>query len=118
MADTTIISIKVSVPVLSEQIRDTEPSVSTAGRRRIIALRCAIRWTPIASVTVMSAGKRSGITEAAILTTDWKISTKGICRTHLPYRNTRTLTTAITAVIVYPNFLIWRSNGVSSALTD
>ena len=31
MADTTIISIKVSVPVLSEQIRDTDPSVSTAG---------------------------------------------------------------------------------------
>jgi hypothetical protein len=41
-ADTTSISIKVSVPVLSEQIRDTDPSVSTAGKRRIIgeAMQC------------------------------------------------------------------------------
>ena len=56
-ADTTIISISVSVPVLSEQMRDTEPRVSTAGSRRMMALRCAMRCTPIASVIVMSAGK-------------------------------------------------------------
>ena len=35
----------------------------------------------------------------------------------LPALITITLTTAITAVIAYPNFLIWRSSGVSSALT-
>jgi hypothetical protein len=68
-ADTTIISIKVSVPVLSEQIRDTDPSVSTAGKRRIIALRCAMRWTPMASVIVMSAGNPSGMTDTAMPTT-------------------------------------------------
>ena len=57
---TTIISIRVSVPVLSEQMRDTEPRVSTAGRRRTMALRWAIRCTPIASVIVMIAGRPSG----------------------------------------------------------
>src|SRR5580693_6242929 len=53
--------MSVSVPVLSEQIRDTEPSVSTAGRRRMIAWRCAMRCTPMASVIVMSAGRPSGM---------------------------------------------------------
>ncbi len=68
-ADTTIISIKFRVPVLSEQIRETEPKVSTAGKRRMMALRCAMRRTPIASVTVISAGSPSGITDTAMLTT-------------------------------------------------
>ena len=35
----TVISLRVSVPVLSEQMTETEPSVSTAGRRRMMALR-------------------------------------------------------------------------------
>ena len=61
--DTTIISMSVSVPVLSEQIRDTEPRVSTAGRRRMIALRWAMRCTPIASVIVISAGRPSGMAD-------------------------------------------------------
>ena len=65
----------------------------------------------------MSAGNPSGITDTAMLTTAWKMSTKGMSRTHLPKTNTITLTTPMTAVIAYPNFLIWRSSGVSSALT-
>ena len=68
-AEATIISMSVSVPVLSEQILDTDPSVSTAGRRRMMALRCAMRCTPIAIVIVISAGKPSGITETAMPTT-------------------------------------------------
>ena len=83
-AETTIISMSVSVPVLSEQMRATEPSVSTAGRRRTIALRAAIRWTPIASVMVMRAGRPSGIIETAMPVTAWNISTKGICWTNRP----------------------------------
>jgi P-type E1-E2 ATPase len=79
-AETTIISMSVSVPVLSEQIRDTEPRVSTAGKRRMMALRCAMRCTPIANVTVMSAGNPSGITDTAMLTTAWNTSTKGMSR--------------------------------------
>jgi hypothetical protein len=37
--EATIISLRVSVPVLSVQITETEPSVSIAGRRRTMALR-------------------------------------------------------------------------------
>ena len=83
-ADTTIISMSVSVPVLSEQMRATEPSVSTAGRRRTIALRAAIRWTPIASVMVMRAGRPSGIIDTAMPVTAWNISTNGMSRTRCP----------------------------------
>jgi len=83
-ADTTIISISVSVPVLSEQIRDTEPSVSTAGNRRMMALRWAMRWTPMARVIVMSAGSPSGMSDTAMPTTAWKSSTKSIPLTHFP----------------------------------
>ena len=43
----TVISFLVSVPVLSEQIVVTEPSVSTAGSLRVIALRRAICCTPM-----------------------------------------------------------------------
>jgi hypothetical protein len=84
-ADTTIISMSVSVPVLSEQMRATEPSVSTAGRRRTMALRAAIRWTPIASVMVMRAGKPSGIIDTAMPVTAWNISTNGMSRRRCPY---------------------------------
>ena len=61
----TVISLRVSVPVLSEQITETEPSVSTAGRRRMMALRAAMRCTPIASVMVITAGRPSGIAATA-----------------------------------------------------
>ena len=40
---TTVIRFWVSVPVLSEQIVVTEPSVSTAYSRRISALSASIR---------------------------------------------------------------------------
>jgi hypothetical protein len=39
------------------------------GKRRIIALRCAMRWTPMASVIVISAGSPSGISDTAMPTT-------------------------------------------------
>ena len=43
---TTAISLRVSVPVLSVQMKVVEPSVSTDSRRRTRALRAAIRWAP------------------------------------------------------------------------
>ena len=61
----TVISFLVTVPVLSEQITVTEPSVSTAGSRRTMACRCrAMRSTPIASVIVSTAGRPSGTARA------------------------------------------------------
>ena len=70
----TVISLRVRVPVLSEQMTDTAPSVSTAGSLRIMALRQAIRCTPMASVMVIIAGSPSGIAATARLTAARNIS--------------------------------------------
>ncbi len=63
----TVIRFCVSVPVLSEQITVTEPSVSTAGSLRISAWRFNIRCEPIAKVNVTTAGSPSGMTATATL---------------------------------------------------
>ncbi len=57
----------VRVPVLSEQMVVTEPSVSTAGNFRISALRFNIRCAPMASAIVTTAGKPSGTAATAML---------------------------------------------------
>ncbi len=55
----------VNVPVLSEQITDVQPSVSTDGNERTIAFFFAIRRVPNARQVVMTAGKPSGIAATA-----------------------------------------------------
>jgi hypothetical protein len=70
----TVISLRVSVPVLSEQITDTAPSASTAGRRLMMAWRAAIRRTPRASVMAITAGRPSGTAATARLTMTMKAS--------------------------------------------
>ena len=57
---TSAIWLRVSVPVLSVHTTVVEPRASTAGRWRMIALRRAIRLTPIARVIVTAAGRPSG----------------------------------------------------------
>ena len=64
----TVISFFVSVPVLSEAITLAEPSVSTAARWRTIALRRAMRCTPIESTAVTTAGSPSGTAATASAT--------------------------------------------------
>ena len=49
------------MPVLSEQIAEVEPSVSTAGSRFTIAFRLAISRVPIDSSVVTTAGRPVGI---------------------------------------------------------
>ena len=61
----TVISLRVRVPVLSEQIVVVLPSVSTAGSLRTIARRAAMRWTPMASAMVTMAGRPSGMAPTA-----------------------------------------------------
>ena len=61
----TTISFRVSVPVLSVQMKVVDPSVSTAWSRRTIALRLAMRRTPSDSETVTIAGRPSGIAATA-----------------------------------------------------
>ncbi len=58
----------VSVPVLSEQMVLTEPSVSTDGSRRTSAFCPTMRRAPSASSTVTTAGSDSGMAATARLT--------------------------------------------------
>ena len=64
----TVISFLVSVPVLSEAMTVAEPSVSTAARCRTMALRRAMRCTPIDSTAVTTAGSPSGTAATASAT--------------------------------------------------
>ena len=57
----------VSVPVLSVARTETEPSVSTAARRRTMAFRRAIRRAPSARLTATTAGSDSGTAATARL---------------------------------------------------
>ena len=60
-----LISFLVRVPVLSEQIVEVHPNVSTDGRRRTIQLFYAIFLVPNAKHVVITAGKPSGIAATA-----------------------------------------------------
>ena len=80
----TIISLRVSVPVLSEQMTETAPIVSIAGRRRTMALRLAIDCTPTASVIVNTAGNPAGIAATASPTMAIKSSSKTCSVTKSP----------------------------------
>ena len=62
---TAVILPSVSVPVLSEQMTVSAPSVSTAGSCRMIALLAAIAVTPSASVMVTTEGRPSGMSATA-----------------------------------------------------
>lgn len=55
----------VSVPVLSEQMTEAEPRVSTAGRRLMMAFFLTMRVTPMDSTIVTTAGSPSGMAETA-----------------------------------------------------
>jgi len=61
----TDIWLVVRVPVLSEQITDVQPRVSTEGRLRTMAFFVAIRRVPRARHVVMTAGSPSGIAATA-----------------------------------------------------
>ena len=70
-----VISFFVSVPVLSEQITDAEPSVSTDDSFFTIACRRAMRCTPSASTTDRIAGRPSGTAATASETPSSSTST-------------------------------------------
>lgn len=53
----TDIWLVVRVPVLSEQMTEVQPSVSTDGRERTIAFLRAMRRVPSARHVVMTAGR-------------------------------------------------------------
>ena len=61
----TDIWLVVSVPVLSEQMTEVHPRVSTDGRLRTMAFFLAMRRVPRARHVVMTAGKPSGMAATA-----------------------------------------------------
>ena len=77
----TRMRFSVSVPVLSVQIYVTEPSVSTAGKRRMRACCFTIRRAPRARDTVTTAGSASGMAATARLRAVMNISRMGSPRT-------------------------------------
>ena len=107
----TVISFCVSVPVLSVQMTIVLPSVSTAGSLRMIARRFAIRFTPMASVTVTAAGRPSGIAATARAIDALNISTRSSPRTS-PTTNVSTASTTITTSRTLENWSILRVSGV------
>ncbi len=108
----TDILFSVSVPVLSVQITDTDPSVSTAGSLRTRALRRAIRRAPKARAMVTTAGRPSGIAATARLTATRNISSGEPPRA-TPDANTATHTTPARRAIALPSLLNWSWSGVA-----
>ena len=64
----------VRVPVLSEQITETQPRLSTAFRFLMIACSLAIFWVPIAWTMVTMELKASGIAATAKATANIRAS--------------------------------------------
>jgi hypothetical protein len=93
----TVISSFVSVPVLSEQMTETLPSVSIAGRRRTSALRFTIRCAASVSEIVVTAGRASGTTATASAVPNRSISRKGWPRNSPRATTTSTTTSAARA---------------------
>ena len=113
----TSILFCVRVPVLSEQITEALPNVSTAGNFFIIAFFLTILWTPIARTIVDTAANPSGIAATAKLTAVINISI-----TSFPYSNPIiNIITQITNAIIpklFPNLFsfCWSGVAVSSTL--
>ena len=55
----------VRVPVLSEQMTEVQPKVSTEGNERTIEFFLAMRFVPKAKQVVMTAGRPSGMAATA-----------------------------------------------------
>src|SRR6185436_662476 len=64
-SSTAVIWFSVSVPVLSEQIADVEPSVSVERRRFMIAFAFASICVPYERIVVTTAGRPVGIAAIA-----------------------------------------------------
>ena len=113
----TRIRFCVSVPVLSDATTVVLPSVSTAGRCRMIACRRAIRRTPTASAIVTTAGSPSGTAATARLMP----GQRGVGEREAAHggddARAATAATPIATVITRPKRARSRVSGVSSGLT-
>ena len=83
----TVILFSVTVPVLSVQITEAQPSVSTACRRLTSAFRASILRVASASAMVTVAGSPSGIAAIATVMPVMSMARGGSPR-RMPARNT------------------------------
>ncbi len=102
----TVISLRVSVPVLSEQITVAAPSVSIAGSLRTMAWAAAIRRTPRLRPIVTIAGSASGMAATASATANRNmlstmLSVKALALSR-PAANTRAQMPSMTTVSRLP----------------
>ena len=108
-----VIWFSVRVPVLSVQICEVLPSVSTDASRLTIAPRRASRVVPIARVNATTAGSPSGIAATASETALTNSAAKSCPRTS-PSTNTTTITAPAIMARVRLSAAIWRCSGVGS----
>ena len=73
----------VRVPVLSEQITDTQPRLSTAFKSLIMACSRAICWVPMAWTMVTMEPSASGIAATASATANIRASSRPVPRYRL-----------------------------------
>jgi hypothetical protein len=112
----TVISSRVRVPVLSEQITEVLPRVSTVGSRRTRAWRLTMRCTPMASEMVTTAGRASGTTATASATPKMNISSIGSPRS-TPSPAMSTTTTPAAMASTRPTLSRFCCSGVRSCST-
>jgi hypothetical protein len=114
----TVISFFVSVPVLSDAMTVAEPSVSTAARCRTMALRLAMRCTPMESTAVTTAGRPSGTAATANATP--RMSTSKRAPTLRTSSTTTIVTTMMTAIAMTtsPSILPVRSSSRCSGVAS
>ena len=104
------------MPVLSEQIADVEPSVSTERNRLTIAPFAASAWVPSESIVVTTAGRPVGIAAIARLIPIRNSSSKSSPRTS-PIATTSARAAAAMIVIRTVSWSSWRVSGVFSCWT-
>ena len=93
---------------------DAQPSVSTDGSLRTIALRLIIRCTPSASAIVTMAGSPSGIAATARLTPARNMPYGG-CPCKMPAMTTMTVKPSATTIKILPSCSSLCCSGVSIA---
>ncbi len=116
-----VISERVRVPVLSVQITEAEPSVSTDDRRFTTARRLAMRCTPSASTTDRIAGRPSGTAATASATPSSRTVTTSCRLLMSATRNSVAITTTATTTMPMPSIRprrpTSRCSGVRSSTT-
>ena len=112
----TIISLRVSVPVLSVQIVVVDPSVSTDDSLRTITFRFAIRWVPSDSTTVVIAVRPSGTAATASDTASSSTSTTSVSVRSSSSTRIVALMTSAMAITAMPSSLPTRSSSFCSGV--